>query len=91
MKFTLIGGAGFIGSQLMNDLPEAGHKVTVIDNLTYGQNFSYPKETKLINDDVKNIGRYETELNEADYVFFMASPRLNEINDLEEPLPHLPD
>mgnify|MGYP000093170257 FL=1 len=89
MKFTLIGGAGFIGSQLMTYLPQFGHEVKVIDNLTYGQNFGYPDEVKLINDDVKNIGRYETELNEADYVFYMASPRLNEINDLEEPLPHL--
>ena len=31
MKFTLIGGAGFIGSQLMSYLPEFGHEVKVID------------------------------------------------------------
>ena len=89
MKFTLIGGGGFIGSNLHHKLHLAGHEVTVIDNLTYGQPFNSVAQVKFINDDVQNIARYATELNQSDYVFYMASPRLNEINDLPQPLPHL--
>ena len=32
------GGAGYIGSVLSERLLEAGHQVTVIDSLAYGQN-----------------------------------------------------
>lgn len=89
MKFTLIGGAGFIGSQLCYNLTDAGHKVTVIDNLTYGQQQPEIPAVNFIQDDVENVGRYVTELNQADYVFFMASPRLNEMKDIPLHQPHL--
>lgn len=89
MKFTLIGGAGFIGSQLIDTLTDGGHKVTVIDNLTYSQQIQPHDSVKFIQDDVENIARYSTEINQADYVFFMASPRLNEMNDLPLHQPHL--
>ena len=89
MKFTLIGGAGFIGSQLTETLTDFGHTVTVIDNLTYGQQAPSGNSIKFINDDVDNIAIYSTELNQSDYIFFMASPRLNEMNDLPLNQPHL--
>ncbi len=37
MKVLVTGGAGYIGSILCETLLAAGHGVTVIDNLTYGQ------------------------------------------------------
>ena len=36
-KLIVTGGAGFIGSHLMDDLMENGHSVIVIDNLHSGK------------------------------------------------------
>jgi UDP-glucose 4-epimerase len=35
-KVLVTGGAGFIGSNLVDKLVEAGHKVIVLDNLVTG-------------------------------------------------------
>lgn len=88
MKFTLIGGGGFIGQQLAIHL-SMDHEVVVIDNFCYDQNDDLGAEVRVIKDDVMNITRHESELKTSDYVFFMASPRLNEINDLPQPLPYI--
>ena len=37
MKYLITGGAGFIGSHLAEMLIEAGHEVTVLDNLSTGR------------------------------------------------------
>ena len=37
MKYLVTGGAGFIGSQLTDYLLNKGHKVVVIDNLSWGK------------------------------------------------------
>lgn len=89
MKFTLIGGGGYIGQVLAEHLDNADHKVVVIDNFNYEQNDDLGGGVQVINDDVANITRHAAELETSDYVFYMASPRLNEINDLPQPLPHI--
>ena len=89
MKFVLIGGAGYIGSQLTRALDSRGFTVTVIDNFTYNQNTYFPPSVNVVKDDIENIKTHQADIASADYVFFMASPRLNEINDLPQPLPYL--
>ena len=37
MKILVTGGAGFVGSHLVNYLIKEGHSVSVIDNLSYGK------------------------------------------------------
>jgi UDP-glucose 4-epimerase len=37
VKIVVTGGAGYIGSMLVSELLNSGHKVTVIDNLIYNQ------------------------------------------------------
>ena len=37
MNILVTGGAGFIGSHIVNEYIEAGHSVTVIDNLSTGE------------------------------------------------------
>lgn len=89
MKYILVGGAGFIGQELAFNLVEKEHDITIIDTFEYDQRDGFHSEIKVIKDSVENIKRYSDLLREADYVFYMASPRLNEINDLPQPLPHL--
>ena len=36
MKVLVVGGAGYIGSHVVKELMNAGHKVTVFDNLSSG-------------------------------------------------------
>ena len=46
-QIVVTGGAGFIGSNLVNRLIDMGHQVTVLDNLRTGDasnihNYNYP-------------------------------------------------
>lgn len=54
MHFIVTGGAGFIGSHVTEQLLAAGHRVTVVDNLTTGQVHNLPKhpDLKLISQDI---------------------------------------
>ncbi len=63
MHILLTGGAGYIGSHTCLSLIEAGHKVTVIDNLSTGHKELIPKESKFLqcnineNDKISNLIR----------------------------------
>ena len=71
MKFTLIGGAGFIGQVLANHFDKAGHEVVVIDNFTYGQSKNFSSTIEVIEDDILNITRHTAHLNTSDFIFYM--------------------
>lgn len=47
MKTLVTGGAGFIGSNLVDSLVEAGHSVVVVDNLTTGHRHNLRPEATL--------------------------------------------
>lgn len=47
MKYTVIGGAGFIGSHLVDKLLDLGHEVVVLDNLSSGKRENVDKRAKL--------------------------------------------
>ena len=57
-KILVTGGAGYIGSILVNDLLKNNFEVTVIDNFFYNQtsllNCSKFKKLNIINDDIRN-------------------------------------
>lgn len=52
MRVFLTGGAGFIGSHTSRSLLEAGHAVTVLDNLSNGRRELVPPEAAFIEGDV---------------------------------------
>ena len=87
MKAIVTGGAGFIGSHMVDRLVDEGIEVTVIDNLANGRldNLEHHKgKIKFIQAD---IGNYENDLSkhfqDVDYVFHYAAladivPSINE-------------
>ena len=58
VKHILVtGGAGYIGSHVINLLLDKGYKVTVIDNLITGNKKLIPKKAKLKICDISNINK----------------------------------
>jgi len=54
MKTIVTGGAGFIGSQVVDRLIEEGHEVVVIDNLSTGKESNINKKAKFYNIDIQD-------------------------------------
>lgn len=54
MNILITGGAGFIGSHLADALIEAGHRVTIIDNLSTGTREFINPEAEFIEADIRN-------------------------------------
>ncbi|MCZ8157148.1 MAG: SDR family oxidoreductase [Leptospira sp.] len=76
MKSIVTGGAGFIGSHLVDLLIEKGHHVTVIDNYSTGRklNISHiQKNIEIIEADISIPGDWINVFKEADYVFHLAA------------------
>ena len=83
-KILVTGGAGFIGSNLVDSLIEKKHEVTVIDNLATGNKKNVNVKSRLfvkdIRDDLNSLfseGRF-------DYVFHLAA-QANIRKSLENP------
>ena len=74
MKSIVTGGAGFIGSNLVDKLVSLGHKVTVIDNLKTGRLSNLKKSEKKIKFIKADItkGNLDNYFKNHDYVFHLA-------------------
>lgn len=55
MKIIVTGGAGFIGSHIVDAYVKAGHRVAVIDNLSFGSVKNIHPKAKLYKADVKDL------------------------------------
>lgn len=60
MKICVTGGAGFIGSEIVRQLVDANHSVTVLDSLTYAGNLFNLKEV------LEKIDFRKIDINDAD-------------------------
>lgn len=77
------GGAGFIGSHIVDGLIETGNKVTVLDNLSTGKKENLNPKARFIKGDIKNI---QNMTDKFDYVFHTAA--LARIQpSIENPIP----
>lgn len=76
MRSLVTGGAGFIGSNLVDKLVELGHEVTVLDNLSTGQILNLKKVKNRIKffkvDISKNKVNLKKYFNNIDWVFHLA-------------------
>lgn len=76
MKCLVTGGAGFIGSHVVDALLDDGHEVIVLDNFSTGrkENLDHVKEQiNLIECDLSVPGNWVNEFNGVDWVFHLAS------------------
>ena len=76
MKCLVVGGAGFIGSNLVDKLIEDGHKVQVWDNLSTGKRDNVNSMSHFINCDItKSYSARKVLMNEfkPDVVFHLAA------------------
>jgi UDP-glucose 4-epimerase len=78
MRVLVTGGAGFIGSNLVDALMAQGHEVTVIDNLSVGKasNIEHHLESDrfhFVNDSVLNVGTLERLIRQTDLIYHLAA------------------
>jgi nucleoside-diphosphate-sugar epimerase len=57
-NFLVTGGAGYVGSVLVNDLVNNGHAVTVIDTMWFGNNLPSNNKIKIIKKDIREINDF---------------------------------
>ena len=75
-KVLVTGGAGFIGSHLVDQLVEAGHSVTVIDNFSTGRpgNLAHQKgNVRIVEADIMNFDVISSHFRGQDIVFHIAA------------------
>jgi len=75
MKSLVTGGAGFIGSNLVDKLIELGHEVIVIDNESANSNdqFYYNEKASYIVEDIADYEKTRPLYEGVDYVFHLAA------------------
>ena len=76
MKAVVTGGAGFIGSHLVDELLARSAQVTVLDNFSTGRasNLGHVEnKIRLVECDIGRAGDWQDEFREADYVFHLAA------------------
>jgi nucleoside-diphosphate-sugar epimerase len=76
-KILVTGGAGFIGSHLVDRLLSEDYQVIVLDNLSCGdlKNISYPqnKNFRFLRGDIRNFGQVKAAVRDVDAVFHEAA------------------
>ena len=87
MRCLVTGGAGFIGSHVVDFLVAQGLDVVVLDNLSTGRRENINPRTTLIRADIAEYDRIKDLCQDCDYVFHLAAlPRIQP--SFDDPLVH---
>ncbi|MCX6815395.1 MAG: SDR family NAD(P)-dependent oxidoreductase [Candidatus Aenigmarchaeota archaeon] len=78
MRAMVTGGAGCIGSELVERLLKEGHEVVVYDNFSTGKEehieaFSSNKKLHIINGDILDLEKLTASMNNIDVIFHLAA------------------
>lgn len=88
MRYLVTGGAGFIGSHIVDELVERGHGVTVLDNLSSGkeENLATVRDRIELNTgSITDLAAVQAACRGADYVIHLAA-RTSVPRSVEDPL-----
>ena len=72
-KILVTGGAGFIGSHVVDRLVNDGHSIVVLDNLSTGFKGQVNKRAKFTTADIKNLNEIKEHFNGIEFVFHLAA------------------
>jgi len=72
-KCLVTGGAGFIGSNLVDELIKRGDEVIIIDNLSTGKKENLNPAAKFHEADIRNLETIKPLFSGIDYVFHLAA------------------
>jgi len=75
-SFLVTGGAGFIGSNIVEELVRLGHSVRVLDNFSTGKRENiapFLKQIELIEGDIRNEEICRQAVKDIDYVLHQAA------------------
>jgi UDP-glucose 4-epimerase len=72
-RFLVTGGAGFMGSHLVDALLKQGHTVRVLDDLSSGVRKNLPPHVELLEGDVTNPRAVEQAFDDVDVCFHLAA------------------
>ncbi|MBS3090609.1 SDR family oxidoreductase [Candidatus Pacearchaeota archaeon] len=73
MKILVTGGAGFIGSQIVDALIEKRYEVVIVDNLSSGRKENLNKKAKFFQGDIVDFDAMKPLFTGVDYVFHTAA------------------
>ena len=78
MKILVTGGAGFIGSHLVDRLVKEGHKITVLDNLFRGrlrniESYISSGQVVFLNQDIRNFDQVKQACSGCEMVYHLAA------------------
>lgn len=84
-KYLVTGGAGFIGSNLVDALINQGDSVVIIDNLSTGKRENINPQATFIQADIRNLDEIKPHFKNIDGVFHVAAlPRVQ--LSIEQPI-----
>ncbi|MDR4481143.1 MAG: SDR family oxidoreductase [Nitrospira sp.] len=86
MKVLVTGGAGFIGSHVVDRLLQEGHDVVVVDNLVTGKRKNVPKAVQFYKLDIENPKLERIFRNERPSVVFHLAAQMNVRRSVEDPM-----
>ena len=72
-RYLVTGGAGFLGSHLVDALREEGHGVRVLDDLSTGHRANLPPQTELVVADVTDPEAVAEAFDGVDGCFHLAA------------------
>lgn len=86
MKILVTGGAGFIGSNLVDALIDKNHEVIIVDNFSTGQKENLNPKAKLYELDIQDQKLEEVFVSEKPEVVFHLAAQIDVRKSVEDPI-----